>query len=295
MGTWRKVITEADDANYKNENLTLAQLDTALDTANGYGANKILKVNASADAVEWADDTGGIALTDLSVASEGTASGDGAVAYNNSNGQFTYTPPVHDSLSGFVANEHIDHSGVEVTAGTGLTGGGTIEATRTLNVIGGDGITANADEIVVDATVVRTSGDQTIAGAKTFSGNCTFTGSTTYVSTAELKVEDANITLGVPDSEYATEALAQTGAHGGGIRVHSDEAGSPDKYANIVWTKTGEQTGWKAEDTNGAGAFTIATMEYSNSNTPPTGDGAGVGTFHFDSNASARHLYVRIA
>jgi len=38
------------------------------------------------------------------------------------------------SLSGYVANEHIDHSGVSITAGTGLTGGGDITATRTLNV-----------------------------------------------------------------------------------------------------------------------------------------------------------------
>ena len=63
---------------------------------------------------------------------------------------------VHDTLSGFVANEHIDHSAVSVIAGNGLTGGGTIAANRTLNVIGGDGITANADEIEVtvdDSTI----------------------------------------------------------------------------------------------------------------------------------------------
>ncbi len=54
-----------------------------------------------------------------------------------------------------------------VTAGTGMTGGGT-SGTPTLNVIGGDGITANADNIVVDSTVVRTSGAQTIAGVKTY-------------------------------------------------------------------------------------------------------------------------------
>ena len=57
---------------------------------------------------------------------------------------------VHDNLSGFVANEHIDHTGVSVTAGTGLTGGGTIAATRTLNVIGGTGITANANDIATN-------------------------------------------------------------------------------------------------------------------------------------------------
>ena len=36
---------------------------------------------------------GGIALTDLSVGAEGTASGDGAIAYNDTTGVFTYTPP----------------------------------------------------------------------------------------------------------------------------------------------------------------------------------------------------------
>ena len=50
-----------------------------------------------------------------------------------------------------------------VTAGTGLTGGGNSGAV-TLNVIGGSGITANADEIIVDSTVLRTTGGQTIAG-----------------------------------------------------------------------------------------------------------------------------------
>mgnify|MGYP003965407209 CR=1 FL=1 len=57
----------------------------------------------------------------------------------------------HDGFSDFVANEHIDHSGVTITAGTGMTGGGTIAATRTLNVIGGDGITANANDVAITA------------------------------------------------------------------------------------------------------------------------------------------------
>ena len=63
---------------------------------------------------------------------------------------------VHDDLSGFVANEHIDHSGVSVTAGAGLTGGGTIAATRTINVVGGTGITANANDIATnDSEIVH--------------------------------------------------------------------------------------------------------------------------------------------
>ena len=41
---------------------------------------------------------------------------------------------VHDNLSGFVANEHINHTSVTLTAGTGLTGGGTIAASRTFAI-----------------------------------------------------------------------------------------------------------------------------------------------------------------
>ena len=89
--------------------------------------------------------------------------GDGSLAYNSGTGTITYTGPsasdvrahfsggtgitlsggtfsttdseiVHDNLSGFVANEHIDHSGVSIVAGSGLTGGGSITTSRTLNI-----------------------------------------------------------------------------------------------------------------------------------------------------------------
>jgi len=66
----------------------------------------------------------------------------------------------HDSLSGFVANEHIDHSSVSVTAGTGMTGGGTIASTRTLNVVGGTGVTANANDIAIGQDVATTANVQ---------------------------------------------------------------------------------------------------------------------------------------
>lgn len=57
----------------------------------------------------------------------------------------------HDSLSGFVANEHIDHTTVAIAAGGGLTGGGTIDANQTISLdIDGQSTAtlATADEFI---------------------------------------------------------------------------------------------------------------------------------------------------
>jgi hypothetical protein len=40
----------------------------------------------------------------------------------------------HDALQNFVANEHVDHSSVSISAGVGLTGGGDITASRTIDL-----------------------------------------------------------------------------------------------------------------------------------------------------------------
>jgi len=57
---------------------------------------------------------------------------------------------VHDNLSGFVSNEHINHSSVSVTAGNGLTGGGDITTSRTIAVGAGTGITVNTNDVAFD-------------------------------------------------------------------------------------------------------------------------------------------------
>jgi len=41
---------------------------------------------------------------------------------------------VHDNLSGFVGNEHIDHTSVTITTGVGLSGGGDISSNRTFDI-----------------------------------------------------------------------------------------------------------------------------------------------------------------
>lgn len=58
----------------------------------------------------------------------------------------------HDSLNGFSALEHVNHGSVSITAGSGLTGGGTIAASRTINVGAGNGISVSADAVAMSGS-----------------------------------------------------------------------------------------------------------------------------------------------
>lgn len=63
----------------------------------------------------------------------------------------------HDALTNFVSDEHVAHSGVTLTAGAGLTGGGDISVNRSFAVGAGTGITVNADDVQISNGGVGTT------------------------------------------------------------------------------------------------------------------------------------------
>jgi len=90
----------------------------------------------------------------------------------------------HDQTTNFVANEHIDHSAVSITAGSGLSGGGDITSTRTLTLdtssahfTGGVKTKLNADGVFSSSAQVQYSGITGVpSGIVSSSGQVSYTG-----------------------------------------------------------------------------------------------------------------------
>ena len=140
-----------------------------LNVGQGYG------ISANADDIE---------IANSEVRALFSASGD--LSYNSSTGVFSFTNDVGDIES--------------VTAGSGMTGGGSSGGV-TLNVIGGDGITANANDMAIDLgdtaifTSTNTASRVIVRDTNgSFAGNV-FTGTATqaqYADLAENYVADAD-------------------------------------------------------------------------------------------------------
>jgi len=138
----------------------------------------------------------------------------------------------HDNLSGFVANEHIDHTSVSITAGTGLTGGGTIASTRDLAIdsaeflayfegsINHDNLSGFvADEHIDHSSVSITAGTGLTGGGTIASTRDLAIDSAEFLAYFESSINHDNLTGFVADEhiDHSTVSItAGTGLTGGG-------------------------------------------------------------------------------
>ena len=138
-------LTEGTNLYYTNARAD-ARVDagfTAKSTSNLSEGSNLYYTDARADAriaaADTADLSEGTNLYFTTARARASLSATGDIAYNSTTGVISFT------------NDAGDIEGV--TAGTGLTGGGTSGAV-TLNVIGGTGITASANDVAITATGV---------------------------------------------------------------------------------------------------------------------------------------------
>lgn len=110
----------------------------------------------------------------------------------------------HNLLLNYVADQHVAHSGVTLTAGAGLTGGGDISAGRTFDVGAGTGITVNANDVAIDQAFTPTW-----SGAHIFTASITIKGDTVttiYRNSANAAVLQAGTVKGITGAGSVTDA-----------------------------------------------------------------------------------------
>jgi len=151
-----------------NRTITLASSDVVHDSTSGFVANEHIDHTSVTLTAGDGLSGGGDISTNRSFAVDNTVlrttgdnvlSGSAQIATDIS-GSFT---EVSSSLASRISSNETGNI-TSVTAGNGLTGGGSSGGV-TLNVVGGDGITANADDIEVDNTVLRTTGDNVVSSS----------------------------------------------------------------------------------------------------------------------------------
>ena len=182
--------------------------------------------------------------------------GDGSLAYNSTSGVITYTGP---SASEVRAHFSVTDSGGDgalsydnttgVITYTGVSAAET-EARIDAHLTGGDGIDYSAGDVAVDSTVVRTTGTQTIAGAKTYSNDATFNGNVTISGTQTIV--NSQITSLADSVIELNRDASGTPSEDAGLQVNRGSSAD----VNLIWD---ESEGYWSFTNDGSTNFKIAT------------------------------------
>lgn len=178
-------------------------------------------------------------------------------AANSINLDFDNLPAIAESLSGLDEIIIVNESSSDEEKLPVSTLGTYIESNHigsgTVDIVAGDGLAVDEDssfglndsgdstiQFSVDSSVVRTSGAQTIAGAKTFSdnmvinGDLTVSGTTTTVNSNEVNIGDAMILLnsdetGAPSQDAGIEIERGTSSN---VQLRWNESMDRWEYTN---------------------------------------------------------------
>ena len=176
----------------------------------------------------------------------------------------------HDSTTGYVANRHIDHTAVSISAGNGLSGGGDISTTRTISLdttsatfttgvktkMNTDGIVSGSAQIDLTSTTNYASGILTRLNAVgVFSGSAQVTG----IGNAQLTNSSVTVTAGTGMSGGGAVSLGGTVTltNAGVTSITTNTGLSSNVSATGAVTITNTITN-NNQLTNGAGYITSA-------------------------------------
>ena len=163
--------------------VTGANLRSYIGAGTGDGDITGVSITTDTGAGSKAEDTGGSA--DFSIL------GSSGVGVTNSGTTITAVAvPAeidHDSLNNFVANEHVDHTSITLTAGDGLTGGGDISANRSFAVSVDDStIEINSDSLRVKDDGITYAKLQNVTDARMLGNNAGSDGVVTEMTKANV-------------------------------------------------------------------------------------------------------------
>jgi len=158
-------------------------------------------------------------------------------------------------------------SGLVLTAGSGLTGGGDLTTGRTFNVGAGDGVSVAADSVAVDASVVRTTRAITastgLSGGGDLSANRNFavvygTGSGTACQGNDARLHTQNTDTGTNQNTFSVG----DGASGNKIlQANNADANKPKLRYNDtgnVWEFSNNGIDFAAMGSGGGGVTSVS-------------------------------------
>ena len=222
-------ITESQISDFGTYLTSVALNDVSDVTISSLSSGQILKYNGTA----WvnATDSGGIALTDLSVttASAGTA----ALSYNNSSGVFTFTPP---DLSSYITDYTVTESDV-------TTHQAALSITESQISDLGSYITASSSDTLTNKTLTSPSINTQIDLLARAEARFQDTSGGQYVALKAPATVSTSVTFTLPDSDgtngqvlttdgSGTLSFADGGAGGGNAFTTISVSGQSDVVAD---------------------------------------------------------------